>query len=334
MQTNLIKQLSISIDTQNVLFIGGPTASGKTGLAVKIATELIDSGQLCSIISADSRQIYLDMTVCTAKPIERDSQNFSNETFKIPVKYMGIDHYLFDIKKPNQRYTLFDFKEQTEFLIDYLQSQGQKVIVVGGTGLYIDSVINNYTQKAQTQDQKLKAELLQEYKDQLKKTSKHEANIYFWNRLNTLSVSEAANIAKNNWQGVLRALEVYYTSKESKAAISSKSEPKFPYQLIVLNPPRQELYNYINQRCSEMLDEGLIEETKSLLKKYSSEIPAMTSIGYREFKQYLEGSITKDEALQKFQKSTRNYAKRQVTWFRRYKTNPHTSFIDSYKLLK
>lgn len=334
MERNLIKELNLSSDYQSVLFIGGPTASGKTGLAIKIAHQFQNMNQPTSIISADSRQIYVGMTVCTAKPIERPKSQISSKTYELPVNYKNVDHYLFDIKEPNQRYTLFDFKDQAEQLIKYLHNKKQKVIVAGGTGLYIDALINNYSHSKKTEDQVIKQNLLEEYNSLKQTKSKEEANLKFWKDLESLLPSQAQNIAENNWQGVLRALEVYYVSQEEKTSVSSKSEPSFKYQMVILNPPRHELYNHINRRCEEMVSEGLVEETKRLHSTYSKELPAMTSIGYREFTQYLDGSLSQQEALSQFQKATRNYAKRQLTWFRRYKDNPHCVFVDSYSLLK
>lgn len=334
MEINLIKRLKVSRDHNNVLFIGGPTASGKTSLAIKVAQEFIDNGQATSIISADSRQIYTGMTICSAKPVERSEERINKDTYKNPIQYQGVDHYLFDIKHPDQRYTLFDFKNQTEEIIKRLHQKGHKVIVAGGTGLYVDSVVNNYQQSESTQDESIKEQLLKDYKEIESQSSKQEANLYFWNILNESSIEEAKNIDKNNWQGVLRALEVQYVSKQNKSSLSSKSDPNFEIQMIILDPPREELYEHINNRCEIMLSEGLVDETKTLLENYSKDLPSMTSIGYREITQYLEGQITKEEALQKFQKATRNYAKRQLTWFRRYKDYKNTQFIDSYKLLK
>jgi len=177
---SLINHLQIKESTKNLLFIGGPTASGKTGLAIKIAKELIDQQQKVSIISADSRQIYRDMTICTAKPVVRDNFLKSDELYLSPIKYDGIDHYLFDIVEPNDRYSLFDFKAQAESLIKKLHNDGEKVIVAGGTGLYIDSLIHNYQlNPIKSYDANLKLTLAKEYEDLLKKTTKDSANLAF-----------------------------------------------------------------------------------------------------------------------------------------------------------
>lgn len=331
----LVNHLQIKESTNNVLFIGGPTASGKTGLAIRIAKDFYEQSQLVSVISADSRQIYKDMTICTAKPVVRDNFLKSDELYLSPIKYDGIDHYLFDIVEPNDRYSLFDFKAQAESLIHKLQSEGHKVIVAGGTGLYMDSLIYNYQlNPIKSYNSKVKQALAKDYEDLLKKTSKDIANATFWNKLNDLDEIEAQKINKNNWQGVLRSIEVHTLTNKSKSSQNSKSEPEFEYQMLILDPPRQDLYDYINKRCADMFEEGMIEETKYLLQNYNKDIPAMTSIGYNQVQQLLNQEISKEEALQSFQKATRNYAKRQMTWFRRYKTNPHTQFIDSYKLLK
>ncbi len=329
---SLVQKLKINTDQKNILFIGGPTASGKTSLAVQIAQEFKSSLKTdCSIISADSRQIYIGMTICTAKPLERQTLNTD---FLKPLSYQGVDHYLLDFVEPDQRYTLFDFKEQAEQLIKKLHTKNHKVIIAGGTGLYIDALINNYQHQAEsTEDPIFRKQIEAEYQQIRHNFSQEKANKFFWERLKSISAKEAQNTPENNWQGVLRAIEVIHTTGEAKSSLSSKSEPNFNYQLLVLNPPRQKLYDHINKRCLEMFQSGLIQETKTLLQKFPTDHPSMTSIGYREVNAYLEGEITREEAIQKFQKSTRNYAKRQLTWFRRYKDHPHTQFIDSYKIL-
>jgi tRNA dimethylallyltransferase len=331
---NLLQELNINPDQANVLFIGGPTASGKTGLAIKIAQAFQDKGQPTSIISADSRQIYLGMTVCTAKPVERKTQLNTNAYLE-PVPFQGVDHYLFDVVKPDQRYTLFDFQSQSKTLIQNLHKQNHKVIVAGGTGLYIDSLINNYTLNSHTTENKAyKEKLTHEYRQQKSKLGLQKANQDLWEKLHQLAPEEASKINQNNWQSLIRALEVLASANQTKSSLSSKSEPDFQYQMLVLTPPRQDLYDYINQRCLEMFEKNLIQETKSLTQVYSKSLPAMTSIGYKQVQSLLTKEISKEEAIQSFQQATRKYAKRQLTWFRRYKDNPHTKFIDSYKLLK
>jgi tRNA dimethylallyltransferase len=336
-KTNLIQKLSINQDPANVLFIVGPTASGKTSLAIQIAQEFQKADQPTSIISADSRQIYKDMTICTAKPVERieETQKDKSELYLEPIQYKKVDHYLFDIVEPNQRYTLFDFQEQAQNLINKLHKKNHKVIVAGGTGLYIDSLINNYQHsKINTEDKDYKNKLIQQHTSITRTISRCEANISLWNQLNAISPKEAAKIDQNNWQGVIRALEVIHSASATKSSLSSKSKPDFSYQLIVLNPNRQDLYNHINKRCLEMFEQGMIDETKHLIQKYSTKLPSMTSIGYRQVNQMLNNEITKEEAITQFQQATRRYAKRQLTWFRRYKEYSQAKFIDSYKLLQ
>lgn len=344
---NYLNQLNISQDLANVLFIGGPTASGKTSLSIRIAKDLQQKNQQVSIISADSRQIYSQMTVCTAKPVER-SQSPTKTSYLDPINYQGIDHYLFDIVEPDQRYTLFNFQEQTKEIIQMLHKKSHKVLIVGGTGLYIDSLINNYSIKSseskslnsehQNQNnqeaENYKQKLLKQHQSLTKSHGLSHANQQLWDQLERSLPKEAAQINKNNWQGVIRALEVYHVTGAAKSSLSSKSKPDFQYQMLVLNPPRPDLYNHINKRCEEMISEGLIEETKSLLKKYNPDLPSMTSIGYRQIQQLLNSEISQDKAIEDFQQATRKYAKRQLTWFRRYKANPYAQFIDSYKLLK
>lgn len=336
-KTNLITKLAIDKDQANVLFIVGPTASGKTSLAVQIAQEFQKADQPTSIISADSRQIYKDMTICTAKPVERieKNQKDKNELYLEPIQYKKVDHYLFDIVEPDERYTLFDFQEQAQNLINKLHKKNHKIIIAGGTGLYVDSLINNYQHsKTDTENIDYKNKLIDQHREITRTTSKDKANISLWNKLNEISPKEASKIDQNNWQGVIRALEVIHSTSTTKSALSSKSEPNFSYQLIVLNPNREDLYNHINKRCLEMFEQGMIDETKHLIQQYSTKLPSMTSIGYKQVNQMLNSEITKEEALAQFQQATRRYAKRQLTWFRRYKQYPQAKFIDSYELLE
>lgn len=333
--SKLLQELKINPSYLDVLVIGGPTASGKTALSVRIAKELIHEGQPAWVISADSRQIYTEMDICSAKPTKRalESDILSENVHLDPIPYKEVPHFLFDIKNPDQKYTLFDFKEQAEEIIELAHSQEIKVVIAGGTGLYIDALINNYSIKGPTTSSTIRKALEDEYQKMSQKEGEDYAKQTMWGRLNNTTPNQAIKHPPGDIYGVLRSLEVALTTNSSKSDLATKNKPTFDYQMIILDPPREQLYDYINNRCQEMLDEGLIEETMSLIKKYSLDLPAMTSIGYKQFSQYLNDKISKEEALMSFQKATRNYAKRQLTWFRRYKGNSNVKFIDSYKLL-
>ncbi len=312
-----LSQLKANIkDPSRVLFIIGPTASGKTGISLQIAKQ-IDS----LIISADSRQVYLDMDICTAKHAARPAQAALSESLPLaqqPYMIEGIAHYLIDIVAPSARYSLFDFQKDAKQIIASAFAEGIKPIVCGGTGLYVDSLIKNYQVNAQTSESlELKNQLNQEYQDLLK-SKPSEAKDLMWQKLQAISPKRAAEIHPHNIHAILRELEFMLLNKESKTAVAKTSSPEFAYDIILIWPERQELYSRINARIDSQLSQGLEQETAKLYAKYPNAHTALSSLGYKQVKAYLDNPEIKQQQIDEFKKLTRNYAKRQYTWFTRY----------------
>ena len=277
-----------------VIFIVGQTASGKTQLAVDLAKKFNGA-----IINADSRQVYKTMDIITAKP--------SLELKSPHGVYLvdGIEHYLFDVCDPNKTFTLADFKSLAKLAIDRILSQGKLPIVVGGTGLYIWSLVDNLDIPAVMPDDKLRASLeekpLEELMEMLKK----------------IDPETVEKIDLKNKRRVLRALDVVLSTGESFVKQATKSEPLYDCLQIGLRWDREEIYERINSRIDEQIKNGAIEETKKLLEKYSPTLPSLSTIGYRELSAYLRGESSLEQAVEQFKIDARHYAKRQETWFKR-----------------
>ncbi len=303
-----MQNLNLKLDPKNdVVFIGGSTATGKTSLGVQLAKE--HNG---AVISADSRQIYIGMDIGTAKAAPRlEIPDTTEGLWAIPYKYDGVDHYLMDIVYPNERYTLFDFKTHAYELIKRLQSENILPIVVGGTGLYLDALIANYELKAD------KAEDL-EVKRALEARIKEEGSQKLWQELNEIDPDAAGEIHPNNPRYIVRALELYKVTGKTKSENTKTGKPPFNPVLIGISYPREVIYQRVEDRIDIMMQQGLIEETKELLSKYDPELPSMSSLGYKEIKMYLDNELSLEEATDLFKQKTRNFAKRQITWFKRY----------------
>jgi len=313
---------------KKVTFIIGPTATGKTDLGIQIAKQLNGS-----IISADSRQMYIDMTIGTAKPLTRASfsqisaaRQATKDLWQTPIQLEGVDHYLFDIAYPDERYTMFDFKEQASRLIEKLDHP----IVVGGTGLYVDSLINNYTLKTQknTFEQnpekaqelnEIRSEIEEEYRQHVQNSCESRARQIMWDKLNEIDPKTAKETHPNNWRYVSRALELFRLTGESKKTVAQKTPPPFEVELIGIEYPREKLYERIELRIDMQMEQGLLEETKKLFEKYPADTRSLSSLGYLELKKHLDGELSLEEAVYLFKKNTRHFAKRQISWFRRYK---------------
>lgn len=292
---------------KHVVFVVGPTATGKTDWGVEIAKQ--NNG---AVISADSRQIYLEMDIGTAKPVFRKPlPTTTKDIYKLPIKYEGVDHYLFDVVYPNERYTLFDFKTQAKELIKSLSAQNTQPIVVGGTGLYIDALIKNYELTATLpEDLVLKANI--------QKQLDEKGSQVLWQKLNEVDPEAAAKIHPNNPHYLIRALELYELTGKTKADITKYSKPTFEPVILMTEFDRQEIYDRVEKRIDIQFEQGLIQETEELFKKYDPDLPSMTSLGYKEIKKYLDGEYNLDECKKEFKKKTRHFAKRQMTWFKRY----------------
>lgn len=272
-----------------LLALLGPTASGKTALSLDIAEKFN-----CEIISADSRQVYRGMDIGTDKIL--------------PEARRGIPHYLIDVADPSERFTVADFKRLAEEKIGEILGCGKFPFIVGGTGLYIDVLTKNFS--LPPENKRLRAQLEKE----LKKYGK--AALY--KKLKKLDPKNAEKIHPNNARYVIRALEILLTTKSPKN--DKRAEPKYEILQFGLNWPREKLFERIGARVDAQLKKGLIKEVKSLLKMgYDKDLPSMTSLGYKEIIAYLDGKLTLESASELLKKNTRNYAKRQITWFKRDK---------------
>lgn len=290
-----------------LIVIGGPTAVGKTSISVKLAKELN-----AEIISADSMQIYKFMDIGSAKVTKEEMH--------------GIEHHMIDVVDPWENFSVAEYKENAERIIKDIISRGKTPIMVGGTGLYIDSIICNYTFTEVEKDE--------EYRTYLEALAKEKGNEYIFNKLVEVDAEAASKLHANNLKRVIRALEVYkLTGKPfSQYQIDDKDKYQIPYDLdyYVLTMDRQLLYDRINKRVDIMLESGLLDEVRELLNMgCTSHMQSMKGIGYKELFYYLEGKSTFDEAIDMIKQGSRNYAKRQLTWFRK---DPRINWIDRDEL--
>ena len=284
-----------------VIVICGPTASGKTALSIELAKKI--NGE---IVSADSMQISKDMTIGTAKPTPEEMQ--------------GIQHYLIDCISPEHRYSVAEYKKDAENAIEKILKKGKIPIVVGGTGLYVDSLIYGieYTE----------TKIDQNYRKELEKLVEEKGLEYVYNKAKEIDPEAVQKISKNDKKRILRILEIYKETGKTKTQQeieSRKNEVKYDYKVFAINMERQILYNRINKRVDIMIQNGLIEEVQNLLKKYKQFPTAMQGLGYKEVVQYLNKEYTKEEMIENIKIQTRRYAKRQLTWFRK---NKQTIWLD------
>ncbi len=278
-----------------VIVICGPTASGKTALSIELAKQI--SGE---IVSCDSMQIYKDMDIGTAKPT--------------PDEMQGIKHYLIGHVSPEERYSVADYKADAKKAIKEIIEKGKMPIVVGGTGLYLDSLIY----EIEYQD----IQLDEEYRKQLEEEVEEKGLEELYKRAKQIDEKAIEKISPNDKKRILRILEIYHATGKTKTEQeieSRKKEVEYNYKVYALDWDRQKLYDRINKRVDMMMEQGLIEEVKQILDKYHTFPTAMQGLGYKEVVEYLEGKLTKEEMVEKIKMETRRYAKRQLTWFRKNK---------------
>lgn len=280
---------------EQVIVICGPTASGKTSLGIKLAKKI--EGE---IVSCDSMQIYKDMTIGTAKPTDEELKEAK--------------HYLVDFVMPNERYSVAEYKKDAEYTIEQIIKSGKKPIIVGGTGLYLNSLVYGIDYPNIETDLNYRQEL----EDRVNKEGLE--NLY--KEANKIDSKAMEKISSNDKKRILRILEIYHSTGKTKTQLeedSRKNGPKYDYKIFVLNMDREKLYDRINKRVDIMIEDGLIDEVKQLLKKYKEFPTAMQGLGYKEVVEYLENKLTKVEMIEKIKQETRRYAKRQITWFKSYK---------------
>ena len=275
-----------------VIVIVGPTASGKTATSIKVAKEL--NGE---IISADSMQIYKEMNIGTAKPTIEEMN--------------GIKHYMIDVLYPNEQFNVAKYKEMAENAIKEIISKGKIPIIVGGTGLYVNSLVDAIEFTEVSEDLEYRNEMLK------------KAEIYgaqaIHDELKIIDKESADKIDVNNVRRVIRALEIYKLTGKTKTQLDkeSRKETKYDFKMYGIDWPREVLYERIEKRVDIMFEAGLLEEVKSLIQKYEISKTAIQGLGYKEVIEFLENKITYEEMVEKLKIETRRYAKRQLTWFRR-----------------
>lgn len=290
-----------------VIVICGPTASGKTALSIELAKKI--NGE---IVSCDSMQIYKDMDIGTAKPTIEEMQ--------------GIKHYMLDFVSPDERYSVADYKKQAKQAIREIIEKGKVPIVVGGTGLYVDSLIY----EIEYQD----IEFDEKYRKQLEERSKKEGLEVLYNEAKKIDPEAITKISPNDKKRILRILEIYNATGKNKTEQEKKSrknEVEFDYKVYAISWDREKLYDRINQRVDIMIDQGLIEEVQKIYSKYNKFPTAMQGLGYKEVLEYLEGKCNKQEMIDKIKQETRRYAKRQLTWFRK---NKQTIWLDGQEKIQ
>ena len=279
-----------------VIVIVGPTASGKTALSIEFAKRI--NGE---IVSCDSMQIYKDMNIGSAKPTQEEMQ--------------GIKHYLIDVARPDERFSVAEYKKQAETAIEEILLKGKTPIVIGGTGLYADSLIYGIEYQTIVFDE--------EYRKELEKQAETKQGLKeLYNRAKKIDEKAIQKISQNDKKRIMRILEIYHQTGKTKTEQeieSRKNEVKYDYIVFAINMDRQILYDRINRRVDIMIENGLIQEVENLLKKYKEFPTAMQGLGYKEVVQYLKKELTKEEMIEKIKQETRRYAKRQLTWFRKNK---------------
>ena len=271
---------------KKVLSIVGPTAIGKTALSIKLAKQFP-----AEIISGDSMQIYKGMDIGTGKITQNEMQ--------------GIPHYMIDIKEPHESFSVAEFKELVEQYIAYIHERNKFPIIVGGTGLYIQSVLYDFEFTNRKRDENLSKQL-----EQLVKEKGVEP---LYERLQKIDPEQAKKIHPNNYRRVIRAIEIYETTglTMSEYHKRQKNEPKYDYLMIGLEMERTLLYKKINKRVDQM-----IEEVKTLFEQGYEHTQAMKAIGYKELIPYFKGEQSLEQSIQLLKRNTRRYAKRQFTWFK------------------
>ena len=291
---------------KKILVIGGPTAVGKTELSIELAKRL--NGE---IISADSMQIYKYMDIGSAK-ISKEEMN-------------GVVHHLIDVVDPSINFSVADYKEQGEKAIKEIISRGKLPIIVGGTGLYINSLTCNMTFTEAEKDE--------DYRRELERLAEEHGNNYIHEMLKDIDPISYKEIHANNRKRVIRALEVYKLTGNPFSSYNAgedfyKSEYDVHYYVLTMD--REKLYERINLRVDIMMEKGLLEECIKLKEMgYTSSMQSMQGIGYKEILYYLGGNVKLQEAINMIKQGSRNYAKRQLTWFRRDK---RVTFLDKDKL--
>jgi tRNA dimethylallyltransferase len=275
-----------------VIVVAGPTASGKTGLAVELCKAL--GGE---VVSADSMQIYKGMFIATAKPTAEEMQ--------------GISHYMMDFLEPSEPFSVAQYCKQARVCIEDIALRGKLPVIAGGTGLYISSLIDN-VEFSQTQSD-------YELREKLRKKAEAQGAEALLSELREIDPETADTLHPNNLGRIIRALEVYYTSgitlSKQKELSRLKPSPYNSCMLLLTVRERKTLYDRIDSRVDIMLEKGLLNEAEAFLQAQSDIKTAGQAIGYKELEPYFKGNASLEECIENLKRETRRYAKRQLTWF-------------------
>jgi tRNA dimethylallyltransferase len=284
----------------------GPTAVGKTDISIQLS-KLLNG----AVISADSMQVYKYMDIGTAKPTKEEMA--------------GVKHYLIDELYPDEDYSVAVFRRMAGNYIDEILSKDKLPMVVGGTGLYINSLTFNLDFTEAICDS--------EYRQYLQNLSMINGNSYIHNMLKEVDIDSFNRLHENDTKRIIRALEVYKITGKSISYYQYESRKKpidYDLCMVGLIMDRQKLYDRINKRVDKMVDQGLVREVERLLSMgYSKDLTSMQGLGYKEIIAFLEGEYSLQDAVEKSKLSTRHFAKRQLTWFRR-EQRIHWVNIDDY----
>ena len=283
------------MEKPKVIVIVGPTASGKTSLAIKLAKKI--NGE---IVSCDSMQIYKDMNIGTAKPTIEEQNK--------------IKHYLIDIISPEERFSVSDYQTNALKAIEEILKKGKTPIVVGGTGLYVNSLIYGIKFLEISFDEK--------YRQELEDKAEKEGLEALYNKAKKIDPKAMETISKNDKKRILRVLEIFHQTgitKSKQDELSRNEDVKYDFKVFGINIEREILYKRINDRVDNMIQNGLIQEVENIYNKFKKFPTSMQAIGYKEVVEYLNKNISKEEMIEKIKMETRRYAKRQLTWFRKNK---------------
>ncbi len=273
-----------------IIIICGPTASGKSNLALSLAKMLNTE-----IISADSMYVYKDLNIGTAKPTPQEMQ--------------GVKHHLIDVVLPYDNFSVSDYRNLALPIINDLLSKGKIPIICGGTGFYINSILYDFSYG--------NSEANLEIRDKYMKLANENGNEYVYNILKECDIESAKKLHPNDLKRVVRALEIYHSGVK-KSDIKDQLVPKFDYKAYSIDFNREILYSRINKRVDIMIQNGLIDEVKNLLKNgVNKENQCMQAIGYKEIIDYIEGNCSLEKAIDDIKLNTRHYAKRQITYFKK-----------------
>ncbi|MCL2058420.1 MAG: tRNA (adenosine(37)-N6)-dimethylallyltransferase MiaA [Oscillospiraceae bacterium] len=280
----------------------GPTASGKTEFAIDMAIAIG-----AEIVSADSMQVYRHMDIGTAKAT--------------PQAHKRVPHHMIDVVDPCVRFSVADYQKMAHACIDSILRRGRRVVIVGGTGLYISALINNIRYPPLASDPA--------YRERLGRMARQSGNDSLYAELNAVDAQAASRIHKNDLKRIIRALEVYHCTGRTISEherLSRVEPPLYRYSLIGLNVGREELYRRIDARVEDMIKSGLVGEARMLYDFYGKSGTASQAIGYKELFNFFDGNCTLAEAAALIKRETRRYAKRQMTWFR---SVPGINWIDA-----